>query len=201
MGGLGVDDFSPLPSQTPIDADELAALIPGHLRLLSELNEFESANISRAIEKYFYGRRKTYDLCDPEVLRRLHKDMFGETWKWAGQYRRSNKNLGRDWWLIPEEVKKSCEDLKYWQDNKTFDPVEIAVRFHHRLVVIHPFPNGNGRHARIAADLLVRMAGAPSLSWGGTSLGESNDQRRDYIAALRQADQGNFESLLAFARD
>jgi Fic-DOC domain mobile mystery protein B len=195
-----VDDFPLLPGQTPIDPDELAALIPRHVRLLSELNEFESANISRAIEKYFYGRRRKYDLGDVEVLRRLHKDMFDQTWKWAGQYRRSNKNLGKDWWLIPEEMKKACEDLKYWRENKTFDPVETAVRFHYRLVAIHPFPNGNGRHARIAADLLIKMTKAPSLSWGGKSLGKANEQRKDYIAALRRADEGDFSTLIDFAQ-
>jgi Fic-DOC domain mobile mystery protein B len=192
--------FPLLPGQTPIDADELSQLIPGHVRFLSELNEFESANISRAIEKYFYGRRTKYDLSDPEVLRRLHKDMFDQTWKWAGQYRRSNKNIGRDWSLIPEEIKKACDDLRYWRENRTFDPIEAAVRFHHRLVVIHPFSNGNGRHARIAADLLVKMEGIPPLSWGGTGLGEANDQRKEYITALRRADEGDFAALIAFAR-
>lgn len=195
-----MDDFPPLPGQTPIDADELAALIPRHIRLLSELNEFESANISRAIEKYFYGRRRNYDLANPEVLRRLHKDMFDQTWKWAGQYRRSNKNLGVNWPSIPEEMKKVCEDLRYWLENRTFEPIEAAVRFHYRLVVIHPFPNGNGRHARIAADLLIKTAGGPSLSWGGTTLGEANEQRKDYIAALRRADEGDLSVLIAFAR-
>jgi Fic-DOC domain mobile mystery protein B len=195
-----VDDLSPLPGQTPIDPDEIAALIPGHIRLLNELNEFESANISRAVEKYFLGRRKKYDLCNPEVLRRLHKDMFDQTWKWAGQYRRSNKNLGRDWWLIPEEVKKACEDLRYWLDHATYDPLETAVRFHHRLVLIHPFPNGNGRHARLTADLLVKVLGAKTLFWGKAGLGETGNQRAAYIAALRQADEGDFGPLVAFAR-
>jgi len=195
-----VDQFFDQPGQTAIDPDELAALIPKHIRLLRELNEFEAANIHQAIKKYFLGRLKKYDLCNPEVLRRLHRDMFDETWKWAGQYRRSNKNLGRDWWLIPEEVKKACEDLRYWRDHQIYDPAETAVRFHHRLAVIHPFPNGNGRHARLAADLLIQTAGAKTLSWGQTKLTKPGDQRNSYISALREADEGNFAPLISFAQ-
>ncbi len=193
------DFFDPEAGQTPLDPDELQDLIPSHIRLKSELNEFEAANIERAVKKHLYSPRR-HHLDDTEMLKRIHKDMFHLTWKWAGTYRQSNKNLGKDWWTIPEEMAKACDDLRYWVEKQIFRPPEIAVRFHHRLVSIHPFPNGNGRHARLVADVFLKEAGERLLTWGAGDLYRKNPLREAYIKALQEADRGDFSSLLRFAR-
>lgn len=194
------DDNQTLSGQTPLDADELKDLIPGHIQLISELNQFESQNILEAQKKYLQGRRLHFPLGNPEFLKRIHKDMFDHTWRWAGQYRKSDKNLGVDWWKIPEEVKKLCDNFSYWKENGTYPPIEMAVRLHHRLVFIHPFPNGNGRHARLVADIFVREVGEKTLTWGSGNLFKKTPDRKLYIAALQKADSGDFKSLIRFAQ-
>ncbi len=193
-----IDFLENIPDQTPLDPDELKDLLPDHIRTQKNLNEFEAANIEQAIKKHLFAKRR-HDFSNPEVLKRIHRDMFNQTWKWAGEYRRSSKNLGKDWWMIPEEVKKVCDDLKYWQENKTFTPIEIAIRFHHRLVVIHPFSNGNGRHARLVANILIHEMGQKIPTWGSVLLSDNNTDRNAYIKALRKADEGDFEELIRFA--
>lgn len=192
------DLFETTPGQTPLSPDDRAGLLPGHIRLRSELNEWEQNNITQATQKYLM-RRRTLPLHDSEVLKTIHRDMFNETWKWAGQYRKTDTNLGKDWHRIPEEVKKCCDDFLYWNDNKIYAPTEIAVRLHHRLVVIHPFPNGNGRHARLVADIYLHQQQSPALTWGSGHLLTTNDLRARYISALQQADGGDFKALLEFA--
>lgn len=192
------DLFETIPGQTPLSPDDVSGLIPGHIRLRSELNEWEQNNITKATQKYLM-RRRTLGLHDPEVLKKIHHDMFDETWKWAGKYRQTDTNLGKDWHRIPEEVKKCCDDFLFWHQNTIYPPIEIAVRLHHRLVVIHPFPNGNGRHARLVADIYLHQQKIPALSWGLGHLQTTSDLREHYISALQQADGGNFKSLLTFA--
>lgn len=192
------DLFETIPGQTPLSPDDIAGLIPGHIRLRSELNEWEHTNIAKATQKYLMGR-KTLTLHEPEILKRIHKEMFDETWKWAGKYRQTDTNLGKEWHQIPIEVKKCCDDFLYWNDNKTYTPVEIAVRLHHRLVATHPFPNGNGRHARLVADIYLHQQQLPVLTWGSGHLQTTNELRSHYIKALQQADRGNFKALLTFA--
>lgn len=187
-----------LPGQTPIDPNEKQGLIPQHITLISELNEFEAANIREAVGKYLSGRRK-HRLDDPEFLKRLHKEMFGQTWRWAGHYRKSDKNLGKPWHMIPEEMKKACDDFRYWLERQTYDAIEIAVRFHHRLVSIHPFPNGNGRHARFVADIFLHDRGEKLLTWGGTELFQPAEGRKAYMESLKKADGGSFGDLIRFA--
>lgn len=197
---MGRDKLNnPLPGQTRLTAEDKEKLIPGHLRFRSELNEWEQANINRAAKKYLLGRR-IIDLFDIEVLKKIHRDMFNDTWQWAGQYRRNNTNLGKDWHQIPEEMKKVCDDLKYWDEHQTYPRVESAVRLHHRLVVIHPFPNGNGRHARMVADLFLHQHKFTTLPWGSGRLQTTSQLRSRYIHALQKADQGDFSELLNFAK-
>jgi Fic-DOC domain mobile mystery protein B len=126
--------------------------------------------------------------------------MFGSVWDWAGQVRRTDKSIGVDKFSIRTEVRKLVDDARYWRDNDVYVPDEIAVRFHHRLVWIHPFPNGNGRHARMMADLIVKQAGLTPFSWGGASLIATSELRTEYISALRKADQGDITPLMEFAR-
>ncbi len=185
------------PGATPLDADELASLIPGHITTQGELNEWEQLNIVQG-ESWALKQRK--EILNEGFLRQLHQQMFGETWKWAGQFRKTDKNIGVDWLKISVELKKLLDDTHFQIEHASYPPDEIAVRFHHRLVLIHPFPNGNGRHARLMADLLVERLGQPRFTWGSRSLVDANDTRKDYIAALQAADARDIAPLLAFAR-
>jgi Fic-DOC domain mobile mystery protein B len=201
MGGSMIyNEDKILPGQTLIDCDELKDLIPGHITLILELNQFESQNILEAQKKYLQGRQRRFALDNPEILKRIHHDMFSHTWKWAGQYRQSNKNLGVTWQNIPEEMKKACDDFVYWKEHKTFSPTEIAVRFHHRLVSIHPFPNGNGRHARLVSDIFLREMNEKPLTWGSGDFFQKTPDRDAYIKALQKADAKDFTDLIQFAR-
>ena len=182
---------------TPLDADELASLIPNHITTQGELNEWEQLNI---VQGELWAHKQRKEILNEGFLRQLHRQMFGETWTWAGEFRKSDKNIGVDWLHIGIEVKKLLDDVRYQVEHGTFTADEIAVRFHHRLVVIHPFPNGNGRHARMFADLLVERLGRPRFTWGSRSLVDASETRQNYIAALQAADARDIASLLAFAR-
>lgn len=190
-------EFDYPPGATPLDADELASLIPGHITTQGELNEWEQLNIAQG-ENWAQKQRK--EILNEAFLRQLHKQMFGETWKWAGEFRKSDKNIGVDWLTIGVELKKLLDDANYQIEHASYPPDEIAVRFHHRLVAIHPFPNGNGRHARLMADLLAERLGQPRFTWGSRSLVDASDTRQGYIAALQAADARDIAPLLAFAR-
>lgn len=182
---------------TPLDADELFALIPGHITTQKELNEWEQLNI---LQGELWSTQHQKDFLTESFIRKLHQKMFGATWAWAGRFRTSNKNIGIEWHQIPVQLRKLLEDVKYHIEQKTYPPDEIAVRFHHRLVSIHPFPNGNGRHARMCADLLIQKLGLPRFSWGGGNLIDATETREKYIAALRSADNHDIKPLLLFAR-
>ncbi len=182
---------------TPLTNDELADLIPIHITTQDQLNEWEQKNILVA-EKW--ARKKT-DLISTKFFQELHEHMFNETWKWAGKFRRSEKNIGIDWHQIPVELKKLCDDVNYQLDHASYSIDEIAVRLHHRLVYIHAFANGNGRHARLLADLLIMLLGGTRFSWGmHQDLYKPTPVRKQYIAALRRADGGDYKDLIAFAR-
>ena len=187
------------PGATPLDPEEALALIPSSIGTMAELNEFEQENILSA-QEWALRKRRPEALSD-EFVRGLHKRMFGMVWKWAGKYRLSNKNIGCDWHHVPSEVRKLCGDVAFWIARNTYPWDEIGARFHHRLVSIHPFPNGNGRHARLMTDILLTSHGQDLFSWGANSnLAHSGEARSRYISALREADDRRFESLLTFAR-
>jgi Fic-DOC domain mobile mystery protein B len=134
-------------------------------------------------------------------MKQLHKKMFGNVWRWAGKFRQSDKNIGVPWFKISIDVKTLCDDVHYWIANKIFAEDEIAARFHHRLVAIHLFPNGNGRHARLIADILLEdILKKPPFTWGTVNLAKSGDDRKNYIESLIAADRGDYEPLLKFAR-
>lgn len=132
-------------------------------------------------------RFSTEKLLSEEFVRSLHKRMFGEIWKWAGDFRRTEKNIGVDWVKIGIELRTLIDDTMFWIENKTYPPEEIAIRFKHRLVNIHCFPNGNGRHSRLMADLIIeKIFNKPVFTWGGANLTGENEMRRDYISALNK---------------
>lgn len=183
---------------TPLEPGEREGLIPTHVSLKSELNELEQKNIAEA-DRWAFGRRH-YILRD-RFLKGLHRRMFNKVWKWAGKYRTTERNLGVKPFLIETELRQAIDDAKYWIEHKSYPPDEIAIRFHHRIVSIHPFPNGNGRWSRLVADLLIKELGGTRFTWGGgADLRASGKARDDYIAALRAADNHDFGPLLAFAR-
>lgn len=182
---------------TPIDPDDALGLIP-NISTQGELNEFEAANI---IVGESWARRSRYiksNLLEQRTLRLLHKQMFGQTWKWAGEYRGTQKNLGCPAWQISTNMKNLEEDVKVWITTADFSPDEIAARFHHRLVWIHPFVNGNGRFARVATDFLCAQQMWSIPSWGSNRLVHQSETRTQYIQALRKADVNDFIPLQKF---
>lgn len=189
--------FDNPPGATPLDGDELGSLIPGHITTQGQLNEWEQLNI---IQGESWARKQRKEILTEDFLRQLHRQMFGQTWRWAGDFRRSDKNIGVDWVRIGIELKKLFDDVRYQVEHGSFPADEIAVRFHHRLVAIHPFPNGNGRHARLMANLLVERLGRACFTWGSRSLADSSEVRQSYISALQAADSRNIAPLTAFAR-
>jgi Fic-DOC domain mobile mystery protein B len=188
---------------TPLDPDEAEGLRFPHVRTRRELDELEEANVQSGLEwardRAVMGRRTT-DVLSEEFLYELHRRMFGEVWDWAGASRRTDKNIGIDKFEVPQEVRKLIQDARHWREHRVYDADELAVRLHHRLTQIHPFPNGNGRHARMMADLVAQQLGRPSFSWGGRSLTTTSELRRSYIAALQEADGGDLDPLISFAR-
>jgi len=182
---------------TPLTEEELEQLIPSYITWQHELNEAEQANILEAGEWAFLRKR---DVLSERFLDNLHDRMFRRVWHWAGKHRQSNKNLGIDAYRIPTELRQLVEDCRYWVDNDTYEPDEMATRFHHRLVCIHAYANGNGRHARLATDLLLVALGRKPFSWGRVNLVDAGETRNSYIAALRAADNHDIEPLLDFVR-
>ncbi len=184
---------------TPLDPDEDEGLIPAHITTRGELNEWEQANILRA-HKWLVTRRSKRSVIEIAFLRELHRRMFSDTWEWAGKFRKTMKNIGVAPELVPERTQNLLDDVQYWLDHQTYPVDEIAARFHHLLVAIHPFPNGNGRHARLMADALLQQVGVSPLSWGSASLDVESGIRKRYIGALQAADAGDYAPLLSFIR-
>jgi len=192
------DLFDQPEDATPLEPEELEGLRPSWISTRSELNQAEQDNIAAGVAWVSRSRRK--DLLTEEFIRKLHTKMFGDVWAWAGDFRKTERNIGIDPIRIPVELRTLLDDVKYWTDHTTYPPDETAVRFHHRLVAIHPFPNGNGRTARLLADLLVEELGGKPFTWGRASLTDAGEARLRYIDALRAADRHDIGPLLAFAR-
>ena len=154
MVGLMAIDLDEQDGQTPLDPDEKAGLIPEHLATKGDLNDWEQENILRAVR--WLKRTRSPDVLSEGFCRTLHAKMFDLTWSWAGTFRKSDKNIGCDWAQVGVKLAQLFGNTRWWVDNVTFPPDEIATRFHRDLVWIHPFPNGNGRHSRMMADALLR---------------------------------------------
>lgn len=182
---------------TPLDPDEAEGLIPTHVTTREDLNRLEQENIVEAMQWLSTSRPKA--ILDEAFIRKLHRKMFGGTWKWAGKFRNSDKNIGIDSEKIGVELHELLENTKAQIEYKSYPPDEIAYRFHHRLVAIHPFPNGNGRHARLITDLLLeKVLNRPLFTWGGMSGVPQGEIRAAYLDALRAADKGNYSKLAEF---
>ncbi|OIP96372.1 cell filamentation protein Fic [Candidatus Wirthbacteria bacterium CG2_30_54_11] len=184
---------------TPLSPDETAGLKLTHISTQAELNRFEQDNIASALD--WVQKRKPKDILNELFIKLLHKKMFALVWKWAGSFRKGDQNLGISWSGIPVEIRKLCDDTSYQIEHKSYETDEIAVRFHHRLVQIHPFPNGNGRHSRLLTDIMLEYVfQRPIFTWCGAELRKADNPRKQYIAALKAADSGDIGPLLLFVR-
>lgn len=184
---------------TPLGPDEMEGLKFKHMTTKGELDHLEQANIQNGL--VWLGRSREKDILTESFICKLHQQLFGEVWRWAGTFRRTGKNIGVDPLEISVQLQVLLDDMRYWIEHGTYAPMEAAIRFHHRLVFIHPFPNGNGRHARIMADaVLQKIFSKEPIDWsGGHDLQAMNERRTEYIAALRAADHSNYEPLFKFA--
>jgi len=188
------------PGQTPLDEGQIQGLRIKTIASQQQLNEFEQLNINEAI-RWLSRKRNIPDVLSEEFVIDLHEKMFGKVWRWAGTLRETETNIGVDWIKIPVELRMLIDDGKFWIDHQVFPAEEIAIRFKHKLVSIHCFPNGNGRHARQMADLIaIHNFGLPPFTWGHSNLSNSDVQRKAYINALKSADRGDYKALIEFAR-
>jgi len=183
---------------TPLDPDEIEGLRFMHITTRGELDQLEQANIVEGLQ--WLKKQKNTDVLSEGFVCDLHKRLFGQVWKWAGCFRKTEKNIGVDPVQITIQLRQLLDDTRYWIEHETYPPMELAARIHHKLVLIHLFPNGNGRHARIMADaILTKLMGAPAIDWaGGYKLENMNERRDQYIAALRAADKHEFTKLFKF---
>lgn len=194
-----VTDLFQEPSDaTPLEPEEREGLRQSWITNRRDLNEAEQENIIKGAA--WARRQHKTDLLTENFVKKLHQRMFGDVWQWAGEYRRTARNLGVEAYRIPNDLPMVLDDVRYWVENDTYPPNEIAIRLHHRLVAIHPFPNGNGRHARLIADLLIERLGGEAFAWGGGSFNDPGELRRRYIDALRAADNHDIGALVEFAR-
>jgi len=188
--------------QTPLDEEEKEGLLIKAISAQNELDEFEQLNIEKAIEWTIHTKLTADKILTEKFIKDLHKRMYGEVWKWAGEFRKSNKNIGIKWTLIRIELKSLLDDTKYWIKHKIYPPEEISIRFKHRIVAIHCFPNGNGRHSRMIADIIMEsIFGKDIFTWHQSNMVKADKTRKKYIATLKEADNGNIQPLIDFAKN
>jgi Fic-DOC domain mobile mystery protein B len=182
---------------TPLDPDEREGLCYPHVETRQELNTLEQQNILQGL-KWLAIQRKYRDYLSEDFVCELHRQLFGKVWRWAGQFRKTEKNIGIDPLNISVQLRLLLDDARYWAEHGTCHREEVAAHFHHRLVSIHLFPNGNGRHARVMTDVILeRVLHQPAVEWGAGLL-DDNAHRQRYLAALRAADQRNYAPLMQF---
>ena len=191
-------EFNYKEGQTPLDQEEKEGLKINSITTQVELDEFEQLNIEKAVEWTIHKKI----ILTEKFVKDLHKKMYGDVWKWAGEFRMTEKNIGIQWTQIGIELKNLLDDTRYWIENKTFLPEEIAIKFKHRLVSIHCFPNGNGRHSRMMADIIMESIFQNKIfSWHQSNMVKANETRNEYIKALREADNGDCATLIEFAKN
>ncbi|MEA3317997.1 MAG: mobile mystery protein B [Bacteroidota bacterium] len=194
-------DLEYINGQTPLDEDEKDDILIPTIATRGELDEFEQQNIEEAIQWVLSKSFSAKTILSEQFVKNLHKRMFGNVWAWAGNFRKTNKNIGIDKWQIPTALKTLLDDTLYWIENSTFLPDVIAVRFKHRLVSIHCFSNGNGRHSRLMADIIIdKILKRSVFTWGAEDLVQQSNARTEYLNAIREADKDNIEPLISFAR-
>ncbi len=194
-------DLEYIDGQTPLDEDEKEGLLVATIATRGELDEFEQQNIEQAIQWALTRSFKPEAIFTQDFICNVHKRMYAAVWAWAGEFRKTNKNIGVDKWQIPTELKYLLDDAIYWHKNNTYTADEIAIRFKHRIVSIHCFPNGNGRHSRLMADIIIdKIYKQPVFTWGATNLSSDSNTREAYLKAVKAADNSDYHLLLNFAR-
>lgn len=194
-------DFKYIEGQTPLDDEEKEGLLIDTITTREELDEFEQKNIEEALQWVLSKKLKKETIFTEKFIKELHRKMYGQVWSWAGSFRKTNKNIGIESWRIPTELKTLLDDASFWIDKMVYSEDEIAVIFKHRLVSIHCFSNGNGRHSRLMADIIInKVFRLPMFSWGSDNLSNDNGARESYIRAVRLADKGCYDDLVVFAR-
>ncbi|MEM9896236.1 MAG: mobile mystery protein B [Bacteroidota bacterium] len=187
--------------QTPIEEEEKAELLIPTISTKKELDEFEQKNIEESMQWLLRKKFTADQVFTEKFIKELHGRMFGHVWRWAGTFRLTQKNIGVDYWQISLSLKMLLDDAITWYKDSVFEPDELAIRFKHRLVSIHCFPNGNGRHSRLLADLIIeKIFTGEVFSWGSQNLSSLDGQRDLYIRSLKAADQQNIRQLISFAR-
>lgn len=188
------------PGQTPIDEDEKEGLLIPTITTRGELDEFEQKNIEEAIQWSLGASFSARSIFTEDFVKLLHKRMYGQVWAWAGHFRKTDKNIGISKWQIPVALKSLLDDALFWIEHNSKTPEEIAIHFKHRIVSIHCFPNGNGRHSRLMADIIIsKLYHLPEFTWGSAGLIKDSKARSQYLKALRSADAGDYSLLLDFA--
>ncbi len=187
--------------QTPLNEEEKEGLKIKSITTQKELDEFEQLNIENAVEWTIHANLKSEKILTEKFIKDLHKKMYGNIWKWAGEFRKTEKIIGINWMEIGIELRKLIDDTKYWIENDTYSSEEISIKFKHRIVAIHCFPNGNGRHSRIMADIIMESIFEKEIfSWHKSNMVKADETRKEYIKALRKADNGNINPLIEFAK-
>ena len=202
MSGASTPGWAEDPDgSTPLDPEEAEGLLPRHITTQGELNAWEQLNIARA-DAWAISRRqrRVTTILTSRFAGELHRRMFDQTWTWAGKYRQTGKNIGVPPSQVRIALRERLADAALWIADRIYELDEIAARLHYQLVVVHPWPNGNGRWSRLMADVLLRAGQRARFSWGGGDLVGATNARADYLAALRAADDGDFSPLLTFVR-
>lgn len=197
MGLAVIEGFEQPAGATPLTLEEMRGLKLSWITSRRDLDEAEEANVLRGLA---WSRRARSDLLTETFILRLHRQMFGDVWRWAGTIRQRETNIGHQPHRIRPALRELLETARWWREERPLPIDEIAVHLHHQLVQIHPFPNGNGRHTRLMADLLLEELGGEPFTWGRRNLVAASSTRANYIDALRAADTLDIAPLLAFAR-
>ena len=185
---------------TPLDPDEIDDLKIKTITTCGELDRWEQQNIGEAMD-WLDTRKHKSEILNESFVKKLHEKMLSKVWTWAGSFRKTDKNIGVDKYKISIELKTLLDHTKYWIDNDTYESDEIAIRFHHQLVKIHCFPNGNGRHSRLMTEILLTdVLDREPFTWGNGNLSVEGGVRDTYINALHSADNNEYEPLMEFVR-
>jgi Fic-DOC domain mobile mystery protein B len=196
-----IDSTKPIDDATPLDDISGLKLPKNKSYSLKEIYEKEAMNIAKATIKYLSAPPSKKEVpFSYSWMMDLHDEMFSDVWDWAGKFRKVELSIGIKAYLVPMELKKLCDDIVYWNKNKTFDVFETATRIHHRAVQIHPFQNGNGRWSRMLANIYLRQHGKMPVKWQEDLLAKENPKRSEYILALKKADNGDYSNLIEMHR-